>query len=96
MTDPVALFILALYGFFVSFLEERFGAFQNLPANVKQLVNAVLTFVVPAIVNIVNPIWQPEFGDTSEVVRAVLLLAAPVVVWLISQVAHAVDRKWIK
>ena len=96
MTDPVALFVLALYGFAVSFVEERFGAFQNLPANIKQLVNAVLTFVVPAVVNYLNPIWQPEFGDASEVVQAVLLLAAPVVVWLVSQVAHAVDRKWIK
>ena len=96
MTDPVALFILALYGFAVSFVEERFGAFQNLPANIKQLVNPVLTFVVPAVVNYLNPIWQPEFGDASEVVQAVLLLAAPVVVWLVSQVAHAVDRKWIK
>ena len=95
MTDPIALFILALYGFFVSFLEERFGAFQNLPANIKQLVNAVLAFVVPAIVQFVTPIWQPEFGDASEVVKAVLLLAAPVVVWLVSQVAHAIDRKWI-
>lgn len=95
MTDPVALFILALYAFFVSFLQERFGAFQNLPSNIKQLINAVLAFVVPAVVQFVAPIWQPEFGDASEVVKAVLLMAAPVVVWLISQAAHAVDRKWI-
>ena len=82
-------------------IQQKHWNHQNIgrglqPANIKQLVNAVLTFVVPTIVNYLNPIWQPEFGDASEVVQAVLLLAAPVVVWLVSQIAHAVDRKWIK
>lgn len=93
--DPLSLFILALYGTFVSFVQERFGAFQELPANVKQLINSILAFVIPLVVNFITPIWKPEFGDASEVVNAALLLAAPVVVWLVSQVAHGVDKKLI-
>jgi len=93
--DPVSLFVLALYGSFVSFIEERFGSFQNLPANIKQLINSILAFVVPAIVNYLVPVWRPEFGEASEVAWAVSLLAAPVVVWLVSQLAHAIDRKLI-
>jgi hypothetical protein len=93
--DVLSVFILAVYAFFVSFLEERFGRFQDLPSNVKQLINSVLTFIVPAVANYLNPIWQPEFGDANEVVWAFSLLIVPAIVWLISQIAHAIDRKWI-
>lgn len=92
MTDPLALFVLAVYGLGVTFLQERFGAFQNLDARTKQLVNSVLAFVVPLVVNFVAPVWRPELGDASEVVNSALVLAAPVVVWLVSQVGHQVDR----
>lgn len=94
--DPLQLFVLALYGTFVSFVQERFGAFQDLSPRVKQLINSLLTFAVPAIVNFVIPIWRLEFGDSSEVVNSALLLVAPVFVWLVSQVAHAVDKKLVK
>lgn len=89
--DPLSVFVLAIWGIGVSWIEERFGAFQNLSPSVKQLINSVLTFIVPAVVNFLTPIWRPELGDASEVVNAALFLVAPVVVWLFSQIGHYTD-----
>lgn len=85
-------FVVALWGLFVSFVQERYGKFQDLPANVKQLVNALLTFIVPAVVTVVAPYWKPELGDVNEVVTSGIILLVPVVAWLASQVGHQVDR----
>lgn len=85
-------FVLALWGIVVSLVQERFGKFQDLPANTKQLINALLTFVVPAVVNFVHPVWTPALGDESEVVTAALLLVAPVAIWVVSQFTHLFDR----
>ena len=85
-------FIIAVWGFFVAFIQERFGKFNDLPANVKQLINAVLAFIVPAVVVYLQPYWLPEFGNINEVVTGGLLLFVPVVAWLASQIGHQIDR----
>lgn len=93
--DPLTLFVLAAYGFAVSWIEERFGAFEGLEPRTKQLINSLFSFVVPAVVIWLNKSpWPADFGDPSAVVTALLTLLAPVGVWVASQLAHYLD-KWL-
>lgn len=85
--------VIAGYGSVVSFLQERFGRFQDLTASQKQLINSVLTLVVPYLVAFFQPYWKLEFGDEQQVLSSALLLIAPALVWLTSQLAHAVDKR---
>jgi hypothetical protein len=98
--NGLSVFILAFWGFAVSWIEERFGAFQILPPKQKQLVNSILNLIVPGItIWLVNPWWQKDFGDSVEFTNGILILLAPVMVWLTSQFAHYADRlltKWTK
>lgn len=86
-------FVLALWGFFVSAVEERLGKFDDLSPNMKQLVNALLAFAIPVVAQYFAPIWQPEFGDINEVVKAGLFFVVPAIVaWVSSQGWHLVER----
>lgn len=95
MSDPILFsliaFITTVYGTAVSFIQERFGVYETLPANIKQLINAILNIVVPYVVVFVSGVWKPEFGNLEEVVTSVFLLLAPVLAWVVSQVAHSLD-----
>ncbi len=92
--DPLLTLVIILYGSAVSWIQERFGSFQDLPARTKQLINAFLGFLVPAIVTgllaFVNE-WPVGLGTPEEFVTFVLLLLAPFAVWLVTQVAHQFD-----
>lgn len=83
--------VLFLYGTGTSWLQERFGGFQNLSPSVKQLVNSVINLVLPYIAVFVQPYWKPEFGNPEEVITSLLVLVAPFFVWVVSQLAHHFD-----
>ena len=85
---PVPLFILGLWGACVSWVEERSHLYQKLPARWKEVVNALIVGIVPALVAWSEGFWLPEFGSAAGVFEALLLLLVP---WLYSQVAHLVD-----
>lgn len=86
-------FVVALWGFFVSLVQERFGTFQDLSPRTKQLVNSLFAFVVPVLVQWVAPVWKPEFGNTNEVVTALLTFLVPAALaWSSSQFAHHFDK----
>lgn len=90
--SPDVLFVLTLYGSFVSWVQERNGSFEKLNPNQKQVINAVLTILVPIIVGFLLPMWGGSEQGLTEGVNAVLLVFAPVFIWLVSQVAHYVDK----
>ena len=58
------------------------------------MFNAVLAFVVPAIVAYLSPYWRVEFGNANEVVTYFIYLIVPAIAWIASQVGHYVD-KWL-
>lgn len=93
--DPLLTLVIILYGSAVSWVQERFGKFQDLSPRAKQAVNAALGFFVPAIVTLllgVVKVWPTtDLGTPEEFVTFVLLLLAPFAVWLVTQVAHWVD-----
>lgn len=95
MSDPVLLalvtFVTAVYGTGTSFIQERFGVFNDLPPAIKQLINSILNIVVPYVVVFFSGVWKPEFGSLEEVVTSVFLLLAPILAWVFSQIAHSVD-----
>jgi hypothetical protein len=90
--EPLSALILALWGIVVAFVQERFGVFDDLSPRTKQLVNAVLAFIVPGLVIYLTPYWKPEFGDANAVVMAAFYILAPAAVWVVGQLAHQVDR----
>jgi hypothetical protein len=96
--DSLLAFVVVLYGFAVSWLEERFGSFQNLsPAN-RQLVNGLLGFFAPLVASAVVAMlgkWPVEIGTPEGLAQAILYVLAPVAVWLVTQVAHYADL-WLK
>jgi hypothetical protein len=98
MEDQILALVIFAYGFGVSWLQERFGKFEKLEPRQKQLWNSVFAFIVPAVVAWLVPLfttvfgsWPDALGDPNGLVGAVLRLAVPVLVWLVSQVAHYVD-----
>lgn len=97
MSDALQSFLVAViitgYGSAVSFLEERFGKFQDLSPTAKQAINSLLTLVLPYVLVFVQPYWRLEFGNPNEVITSAFLLVAPALVWLASQVAHAADKR---
>jgi hypothetical protein len=99
MEDQVLVSLVAIltfgWGTAVSYVQERFGKFEDLSPRMKQLINAVLAFVLPLVVVVVQPYWKAEFGDINQVLTAVLLMGAPVLAWVVSQVMHQVDL-WFK
>lgn len=51
MSDPLQTFLVAIivlgYGTATSFLQERFGKFNDLSPQVKQVVNSIINLVLP-------------------------------------------------
>ena len=83
-----------LYGTGMSWVQERLPKWDSLPANVKQLINSVITFVLPGVVTIVSPYWEPEFGSIEGVFTSLMtLIIVPLGAWLVSQFAHYFDPK---
>jgi len=96
--DPLLALVVVLYGFAVSWLEERFGVFQNLSPATKQLVNGLLGFFAPLVASLVVAMlgkWPEAVGTPEGLAQAILYLLAPVAVWLVTQVAHYTDL-WLK
>lgn len=96
--DPMLALLIVLYGFAVSWIEERFGSFQDLSPSVKQVVNGLLGFFAPLVAAGVVALlgrWPEQIGTAEGLAQAVLYLAAPVAVWLVTQIAHYVDL-WLK
>lgn len=85
-------FIIVIWGVFAAFLQERFGKFQDLSPKTKQLINAVLTVVIPAAAAYLAPYWRPEFGDPTKVLTGGVIVLMPMIAWLASQVGHQIDR----
>jgi len=95
MEDPIVAFLVLVYGLFVAYVQERFGKFQDLNSNQKQLVTALTGFCVPLAVNVVRFLfgeWPVELGSPEGLAGAVLMLLAPIAVWLWAQIAHQLDR----
>ena len=96
MEDQLLVSLLAIVGFFyaagTSYIQERFGKFQDLSPTKKQLVNSVLNFIVPAVAVFVQPYWKADFGSLDGALQSLFVLLVPVVVWLFSQVAHQIDK----
>jgi len=90
--DSLLIFVIAVYGLAVAFVQERVGKFEDLSPTQKQSINAFLAFVVPLVVNYVVPFWRPELGEPNAFFTALGLLLAPVFIWLVSQVGHQFDR----
>jgi len=86
--------LLALWAAFVSYVEERYGKFVELPPNVKQWVNASLAVILPAIVIWItnHPWWQADFGNPETLLTELAWLFVPVVLFLVNQIAHQFDR----
>jgi len=96
--DPIVVLIILIYGIGVSFLEERFGKFEQLEPAEKQFVNALVGFVAPLAASLLTYLGSHGFdylGSPEELARATLWLLAPVAVWLVTQLAHYVDL-WLK
>ncbi len=96
MEDQLLISVLAIvtavYGMGTSYLQERFGSFQSLSPQIKQLLNALINLAIPYAAVAVQPYWRPDFGDLNAALQSLLLLFAPVLVWLFSQVGHQIDR----
>ena len=88
-------YIVLIWGVFVSMVEERFGVFQGLEPRYKQLVNSLLTFVVPGLANwLMTKGWNVDvFGSAEEFSNALLVFVVPALIWMVSQVTHFVDMK---
>lgn len=92
--DPLLALIVLLYGFGVSWVAERFGSFDKLSPSVKQLVIALVGFVVPLVVSLATKLfgaWPDTIGTPEGFVTALFMLLAPVGVWIITQIAHFLD-----
>lgn len=94
--EPITIVWLAILGIAISFIQERFGKFEELPAKYKQLINSIITLIVPVLVATVAGWWRPEFGDSAGFFTALLQFTAPVVIWLVtwlsSQLGHFLDK----
>jgi hypothetical protein len=85
--------ITTLWGLLVSFLEERYGKFQDLTPGQKQAVNAVLTFFLPIAISFAASYIDPKYANVNQQALVyVLLVLAPVVCYAASQAAHGVDK----
>ena len=98
MEDQLLAFVIVVYSWGVSWIQERFGTFQDLDAKTKQLVNAIFGFIVPAIVLWIVPAvtgvfgnWPAELGAPEGFVTTALMVVVPVFVWVLTQVWHYVD-----
>lgn len=90
--EAIQIFVFALVAIVISYVQERTGGYDKLAPWVKQVVNGVLSAVIPVAVGWSAGWWQPSFGDATEVWTQVAYLVVPVFVWLITQVAHQFDR----
>lgn len=86
------IIVLALFAAAISYVEERFGKFQNLDANWKQVVNALLAVVLPVLLAWSQSWWRPEFGDATQAWTQFIYLIVPIGAWLVTQVTHQADR----
>ena len=81
------------WGLLVSFLEERFGKFQDLTPGQKQAVNAVLTFFLPIAVGFAGSYIDPKYANVDQkAIVYMLLVLAPVLCYAASQAAHGIDK----
>ena len=90
--EVLQVFVFAIVGILIAYLQERFGTFQELKPGTKQIVNGVLALVLPGVVAWSAGWWVPAFGDATEVWTQVAYLIVPAVVWVVTQLAHQVDR----
>ncbi len=93
--SPLLIFFALLWGMGVSYLQERFGTFDKLDPQAKQMVNAITSYVVPVVLAAVTKVfgeWPDALGSPEGFTAAILTLVAPVAVWLVSQVSHQLDR----
>lgn len=90
--EVLQVFVFAVVGVAIAYLQSRFGAFENLKPGQKQISNGVLALVLPGLVAWSAGWWSPSFGDANEVLTQVAYLIVPVVVWVITQVSHQIDR----
>jgi chromate transport protein ChrA len=98
-TVPLLQLIVLLYAVAVSWIEERFGKFQDLEPNQKQLFNALAGFAVPLVFSFVTGLlgkWPESIGTPGVFTLAVVSLVASVVVWLLTQVAHYADLALVR
>lgn len=79
-----------LYGLFISFAQERVGKFQKLEPKQKQLVNVLLTFIIPLLATIFGTLAVN--GNLDELLKNGTVAGVPMLVWLVSQVGHQADR----
>jgi len=90
--ETLQVFVFAIVGIAIAYLQERFGVYQDLKPGTKQIVNGVLALVLPGLVAWTAGWWNPSFGDANEVFTQVAYLIVPVLVWVVTQVAHQIDR----
>jgi len=90
MDFAMLMFGSGLWGMFVSYVEERFGKFEQLSPRLKQTVNGFLTFVVPLLTEFFRVNADPEQ------VIGLTLFFVPAIAWLSSQVAHGKDPATVK
>jgi len=90
--ETLQVFVFAIVGIAIAYLQERFGGYENLKPWVKQTVNGVLAALIPAAVAWTAGWWVPAFGDANEVLTQVAYLIVPILVWVVTQLAHQVDR----
>lgn len=90
--ETLQVFVFAIVGIAIAYLQERFGVYQDLKPGTKQIVNGALALVLPGVVAWSAGWWVPAFGDATEVFTQLAYLLVPVVVWVITQLAHQVDR----
>lgn len=87
-------------GSIISWVEARFGLFENQTPRFKQTFNAVMATVIPGLVVWLGPIWSPELGEISATLPVWLQGVAPLVAagvaWFMSQVAHYADMLFAK
>lgn len=89
---PLLNYVVLFWGVFVALFQERFGKFQDLSPEMKQLVNAVFAYVVPAAVAWwVNPWWNADWGDPQQFVLALLTFLVPAFAWALGQFTHIFD-----
>lgn len=76
---------------------ERLSWFeQKLSPSAKQFLNALVNFAAPTLVAWLTPYWNPDFGDVNQFGIVVVSILGGAAVWVVSQIAHRVDTKWVK
>jgi NhaP-type Na+/H+ or K+/H+ antiporter len=89
--------IALLIGAIASLIEERVGKFQEMSPGQKQAINAVVTYFLPLAVTFLATYVDPKYSGADQTALAgLVMLAAPVVCWGASQLAHWLDKTYIQ